>query len=178
MCKVHKLEEPEKIRNGSKPIYYEIDDNGCYNCVSHRLDRDGYPHCDRNGKEWVMSRYIYTILHGEIQPGMVIKHKLDNPQCINPEHLSMGTQCENMREMINRNRFNKNPRRLSDAQKEEIIKQKNKTIKQLAEEYGVSHATIINIRRKAKMKEKMKRMPDKPSLSSGKQKRKQKKSKV
>jgi hypothetical protein len=87
-----------------KEITYEIDENGCWNCISHAKNIKGYPHLIRNGKQWIMSRYIYTQIHGQIPDGMYVCHKCDNPSCINPEHLFLGTQTDNMQDMVNKGR--------------------------------------------------------------------------
>ena len=39
---------------------------------------------------------------GEIPKGMVIRHKCDNPNCCNIEHLEIGTQKDNIEDMIKR----------------------------------------------------------------------------
>jgi hypothetical protein len=43
---------------------------------------------------------------GEIPQGYLIRHKCDNPKCINPDHLETGTDYDNVQDMIERGRFN------------------------------------------------------------------------
>ena len=44
-------------------------------------------------------RLSYEISKGEIPHGMVVMHTCDRPACINPEHLMLGTQMENVADM-------------------------------------------------------------------------------
>lgn len=165
MGKVEKFEE-STIRNGSKPIYYEEDANGCFNCKSHRLDRDGYGRIDRGGRELLLHRYVYSITFGIIlEPGMVVRHKCDNPSCINPEHLELGTQLENMQDKILRNRPTKRRHRLTVQEQKEIA-ESELTIPQLAIKYDVSHSTIVKAKAKNRIKSERKRAGDKPTIKN------------
>lgn len=164
MGKVEKFKEPTPYKFLQRPIYYEVDQNQCWNCKSHRLDRDGYARIDRNGREWLMHRYIYSITYQVIiEPGMVIRHKCDNPSCINPEHLALGTQLENMRDKMLRNRSIKSSHKLTMQEQREII-ESELTIPQLALKYDVSHSTIVKAKAKNRIKNKRKRAGDKPSI--------------
>ncbi len=164
MGKVEKFIEPQPIRNGSLPIYYEIDMNGCFNCKSHRLDRDGYAKINRYGREWLMHRYVYAITYNVIiEPGMVVRHKCDNPSCINPEHLELGTQAENMRDKVLRNRSLKRGHRLTLLEQTEIA-ESELTIPQLASKYDVSHSTIVKAKAKNRIENERKRAGDKPAV--------------
>jgi len=49
-------------------------------------------------------RISYMIYNGFIPQGKVIRHTCDNPHCINPKHLVMGTQADNLKDMAKRNR--------------------------------------------------------------------------
>jgi hypothetical protein len=48
---------------------------------------------------------MYFLLHPEGDRSFVVMHKCDNPRCINPEHLQLGTQKENMVDMHEKGRF-------------------------------------------------------------------------
>ena len=90
-----------------KPIVYHIDENGCWICTSHHLDAHGYPVFYYNTKLTTIHRFMfmYYNFQGEKLPkGMCVCHKCDNPKCINPEHLFLGTQKDNMRDMWEKGR--------------------------------------------------------------------------
>ena len=47
-------------------------------------------------------RYAWAIVHAEMpETGLVVRHRCDNPICCNPSHLEIGTQAENVADMIN-----------------------------------------------------------------------------
>ena len=95
----------DKFHHRTKRIEYEITESGCWECVSHSKDSSGYPMISRNGTFWKGHRYSYTLFKGDIPEDLVIRHTCDNPACINPDHLILGTQKDNVQDMLERNRF-------------------------------------------------------------------------
>jgi len=96
-------------------------------------------------------RFSYIINIGEIPEGMVVCHKCDNRKCVNPSHLFLGTQAENMEDMRSKNRRNDcrgEAHRLAKLTEEDIVFILNSGLKvgTLAEMFAVSKPTILSIR--------------------------------
>lgn len=86
-----------------KQVCFEVDENGCWNCTSHRTS-NGYPGFYRNGRHMRLNRYMWETLNGPIPDGLLVRHRCDNRRCINPEHLEVGTAKENHDDMVSRGR--------------------------------------------------------------------------
>jgi hypothetical protein len=95
----------------------------------------------------------------DLAHGMVVMHKCDNPRCVNPAHLMLGTQAENVRDMDVKGRHvvgewqkRKGVEHFRSAFKDQadidlICSTKGQT-KALAERFGVDESTIKRIRRR------------------------------
>jgi hypothetical protein len=88
----------------AKKVDYRITPSGCWECTSHSPNSDGYPRVVYKGKRMYIHRFIYLTQKGPIPDGMEIRHKCDNPLCINPDHLEIGTHTDNMHDMVIRGR--------------------------------------------------------------------------
>lgn len=91
---------------------YRLTDEGCWEWGGGRFD-SGYGQVRIYGKTRRAHRLAYETWVGPIPEDMVVRHKCDNPPCINPEHLELGTPLDNTRDMVKRNRRRGN-RRLSE----------------------------------------------------------------
>lgn len=68
------------------------------------LDRHGYGRFGFGHKKWKAHRASWEVFVGKIPDDMYMLHKCDNPQCIRPQHLFLGTQMDNMRDMQQKGR--------------------------------------------------------------------------
>jgi len=70
-------------------------------CDQHRYGRVPFM-----TKQMKAHRVSYEMFNGHIPDGLVVRHRCDNPNCVNPHHLEVGTQKENMLDASKRGRLN------------------------------------------------------------------------
>lgn len=96
------------------------------------------------------NRFIYSHLIGSIPEGLFVLHSCDNRVCINPKHLFLGTQHDNVMDMWNKGRkqhvppSSSKPRVISEEQRLEILKlrETGMTYEAIGAKYGVTKQTI------------------------------------
>lgn len=75
--------------------------------------KDGYGQVWYEGKVWKASRVAWLLTHGPIPDGVRVLHNCpggDNPACCNPDHLFLGSQSDNVRDMMAKGRNASTPR--------------------------------------------------------------------
>jgi hypothetical protein len=122
-----------------------LGENDCWNWCAFKNKR-GYGKYYLDGKKVYAHRYSYIMHHGDIPEGLCILHKCDNPSCVNPNHLFLGTHKDNTQDMISKGRKGVKWA-LSTALIEELIwsyATGEYTFADLANKYSISRQTAHN----------------------------------
>lgn len=85
-------------------VFYGSPD-GCHYWTGHTVN-GRYGHIRFKETMVLAHRAAYTIYVGRIPDKMVVMHSCDNPLCVNPAHLSVGTQGDNIRDTVKKGRHN------------------------------------------------------------------------
>lgn len=124
--------------------------SGCILFTGH-LDVEGYGRIMVNRVKYRAHRLSYELANGPIPDGYVVSHKCDNPSCINPSHLEVGTQADNIKDKVTRGRqalgcFVGSSKLTEESVRD--IRSSDLKVSLLAERYGVSTVSIRNILRR------------------------------
>lgn len=120
------------------------DDNGCMKWTGNTaVSGYGFIRSDKRGRPLLAHRVAYEMAKGPIPEGMLIRHTCDTPSCVNPAHLIVGTDADNVRDMVMKDRCNAAKLLVSQVRE---IRAKHATgqytIKALAKEYPISESAM------------------------------------
>jgi len=164
-----KLSEAQSKNFWAKVVKTE----SCWNWAGCKT-KFGYGRFNINGRLWLVHRISWMIRNGKIpigkgHHGTCVLHRCDNPSCVNPDHLLLGTQLANVRDCLSKKRGNRcngenHPKRkhpelvdrgensrfhiLAESQVIEIRKAHSKAgtpISKTAAKYGVHIETIRHL---------------------------------
>lgn len=85
-------------------FWARVDRSGeCWEWRGQR-QRQGYGQLGWAGKRYAAHRFAWAITNGPIPDGLVVCHRCDNPGCVRPEHLFLGTHRDNARDRVAKGR--------------------------------------------------------------------------
>jgi hypothetical protein len=94
-------------KNSLNDIWKKVDktsnSNGCWIYTAAK-DNDGYGRFCFDGQNRMAHRIVYQLIYGDIQSNQYICHTCDNPACVNPNHLFLGSPDDNMKDKVAKNR--------------------------------------------------------------------------
>ena len=127
-------------------------DSGCWLWTAYCLKKNGYGFFRTPAKHELAHRVSYRLFNGQLDTRDVM-HKCDVPNCVNPEHLALGTRLENMQDAKRKGRMRVGERhgrsKLTDEQVE-LIRKSSKLQREIAVEFGItqSHVSCLKLGKK------------------------------
>jgi len=139
--------------------------NGCWEWTAGKDGDDYGIFRVSNTKQKRTHRFSYEFFKGLIPEGKMVCHTCDNPRCVNPDHLWLGTQKENMKDCVRKGRTangdnngsRKRPNKLKRGSENPLSKlteiivknardkhNQGSSITSLAIKYGVSTPAMFN----------------------------------
>lgn len=111
--------------------------------------KNGYSLFRINHQTFYAHRIAWEFTHGRIPSGLHVCHHCDNPACVNPDHLFLGTQRDNMQDCAKKNRTTqggRNSRAKLTSDQVLAIRRDPRTQGQIAADYGVHASQISHIK--------------------------------
>jgi hypothetical protein len=122
-----------------------------------RYSANGYGSFDWKNRPHIASRMSYRIYKGDVPEHLFVCHSCDNPQCVNPGHLWLGTPKDNVDDCIQKGRARPFPlkrlgREVNTAKLDEVavreIRKSSENLRALGRKYGVSSTAIGLIKKR------------------------------
>ena len=137
-----------------KRFWSKVDKTTPRGCWEWRgaVDACSYGRFSYYGINTCAHRVAWELTNGMIANGKHIRHSCDNPSCVNPHHLQIGTHQDNMDDKVQRNRQARGRKSNQSHLAEEDIKSMRKewesqqlNHQELKQKYNVSSCTVSNV---------------------------------
>jgi hypothetical protein len=138
-------------------VNYPGNDQDCWLWIGGPYNTPKYGHYGLfwlNNKNIRVTKFSWEFYNGPIQDGILVCHKCDTPKCVNPEHLFLGTDQDNMNDRAQKRRHAKGSA-ISSTDEETMLKilddiENNiypckSALKILESQYDVGHRAILSM---------------------------------
>ena len=130
--------------------------NECWNWSGSRTNSKWHGQWRNSaGNIELAHRAAWRLMRCDIPREMFVLHRCDNPICVNPSHLFLGTQSENLKDMWAKGRGRPMPSHgekhgMSKLTAKSVleIRESNLSAKEIASKFGVGTTTIYDIRKR------------------------------
>jgi hypothetical protein len=136
--------------------YIPEPNSGCWLWFGTQRSYKGYGAITINSIAVSAHRFSWELHRSKIPEGLYVCHRCDNPYCVNPDHLFIGTPKQNTQDMIRKNRRSKSsyPRAYgersggSKLKTHEVLKilADNRDAREIAKDYSVTYENIMAIK--------------------------------
>lgn len=155
------------VRNTELDFWARVEiSDGCWRWTGCQSGKNKpYGVVNWNGVQFRAHRLAWQLTNGTTPGALVVRHTCDNPRCVRPSHLLLGTPADNNRDMWERGRCakgeqngaRKHPERLARGERNGVSKLTDEAVREIrasrlplghfAKRYGVSEASISGVRR-------------------------------
>lgn len=121
--------------------------DGCW-IWNAATDPKGYGAFRYEGKTQIASRVSYQLYKGNVPSGLHVLHTCDNPSCVNPDHLFLGTNDDNVEDRKSKGRRVGRLKVLDPKQLEELIAMLGKgdlSYREISRRTSISRETIRRV---------------------------------
>jgi hypothetical protein len=148
---------PRRPRNGTLAVkerfWSKVNVRGPAECWEWTAGQHswGYGTFHVGGKRVKAHRYSWALHYGPIPDGLCVCHRCDNPSCVNPGHLFLGTHAANMADAARKGRVHMGEDNgtalLTENEVLEIVERcrAGETVMEVANDYGVSSGCIYSL---------------------------------
>lgn len=135
----------------AKRFWLKVEKRGPDECWEWNAFRkpEGYGQLSLRGDRTVLAhRVAWDLTHGPIPEGLFVCHHCDNPPCVNPAHLFLGTNAENVRDSTGKGRHSRGAKNgRSKLTRDSVLEARaryaaGETQPALAAEFGVTSSVL------------------------------------
>jgi hypothetical protein len=148
----HKGRQPRPLADRFWEKVYQRGPDECWPFLGS-IDGRGYGSIGADGGKPLRRahRVAYELVIGHIPPGMVVCHTCDHRECVNPRHLFVGTQRDNVLDMIRKGRRHssageRNPCVKLHADQVLAIRHDSRPAREILVAFGIAASTLYSIR--------------------------------